>query len=153
MIKSPLTIIVPSKDPPFLAGILYKQKITGEDTFMHKDNNRKQLIINLEGNPPSWAYGEKSRNIWYYENSLAEHWIATVEDNKIKITGLDIDWRVIELDLEMAKKEKERLRSQVEADSVLPTVDKNLPLSQVIFNKGEMYWLIGVLENAIIKLD
>ena len=120
---------------------------------MCKDNNHKQLIINLEGNPPSWAYGKKSMNIWYYENSLAEHWIATVEDNKIKITGLDIDWQVIELNLEVAKREKERLVSQVESNSVLNTVDKDLPLSKIVFNIGEMYWLLAVLESGIEKLE
>jgi len=131
------------------------------------------ITINLqsinEKNPPKWAIGKQDIRFWYYENEHGEQWVAKLDKNILRISGLDIGWREIELSLEQAEAERDRIterllllsiskipnlgetfaRSYMESAAARQTSVQKLPLSEWILNNGEMLWIASVLTAAI----
>ena len=56
------------------------------------------LTFKLQDNPPEWA----KEALWYYENIHGEQWIATIQNNSLVFSGLDIGWKEIKLSPQQA---------------------------------------------------
>ncbi|WGV58361.1 hypothetical protein QIH01_23210 [Brevibacillus brevis] len=131
------------------------------------------ISINLQSingkNPPNWAIGKQNIRFWYYENEHGEQWVAKLDKETLKVAGLDIGWKEIELTLEQAEAERKRIterllllsiskipnvgetfaRSYMETATTRQTTVQKLPLSEWILNNGEMLWIASVLTAAI----
>jgi len=132
---------------------------------LHTTDNGKSV-------PPSWATGDHGNlQCWYYENEHGEQWVARREKGLLRIAGMDIGWSEIHLNSDQVSAEKERLQKEIllrqiatvpELKSMLETIAKTVaanldlsieyPLSKWIFNEGEMYWLVSVLQSAAFEM-
>ncbi|MFM1654030.1 hypothetical protein ACI7RC_18300 [Brevibacillus sp. B_LB10_24] len=137
-------------------------------------NNTVSIKLqSIEGeNPPFWAIGEQNRRFWYYENEHGDQWVAKLDNDILLISGLDIGWKEIELTLDQAEAEIERIterllllsiskipnlgekfsRSYMENVAARPTSVQKLPLSEWILNNGEMLWIASVLTAVIPEM-
>ncbi|TKI54547.1 hypothetical protein E8L90_03305 [Brevibacillus antibioticus] len=134
------------------------------------DNTVSIKLQSIEGkNPPIWAIGKQNIRFWYYENEHGEQWVAKLDKETLKVSGLDIGWKEIELTLEQVEAERERIterllllsiskipnvgetfaRSYMETATTRQTSVQKLPLSEWILNNGEMLWIASVLTAAI----
>lgn len=132
----------------------------------------KDFVISLQGdNQPDWAFGKHEIYVWYFENVYGEQWVAKIEGDILRFTGLDISWKEIVLTLEQAKAESNRLKEYLliktlttfpHYKEVAGEITKSyrsavakedtaikLPLAEWIFNDAEVYWLVSVLEASI----
>lgn len=137
------------------------------------DNTVSIKLQSIEGkNPPIWAVREQNHRFWYYENEHGEQWVAKLDNDILKLSGLDIGWKEIEFTLEQAEAEKERIterllllsisvipnfgetfvRSYMETASTRQYSVQKLPLSDWILNNGEMLWIASVLTAAIPEM-
>lgn len=135
-----------------------------------------ELRISIQGkNPPDWAIGHQSGSyLSYYENEHREQWVAKLQEGILLISGLEIDWEVIELNIEQAISENDRIIDQIVAGTLLQTGKKHekgtgedfiasltanlqggygrMPLLHIMFGFGELLWLASVFNAVIPKM-
>lgn len=134
-----------------------------------------EIRISIQGkNPPSWAIGNQSGTYFsYYENEHGEQWVAKLERNILRISGLDIDWEEIALTAEQIVAENTRVVDQIVAGTLMQSKDVSesaakayldvvalhqrsyggkLPLAQIMFGTGELLWLASVFNATIPKI-
>ena len=100
------------------------------------------LTFKLEGNPPSWA--KEAR--WYHENVHGEHWIATIQKDRVLISGLDIGWDEIILNRRQAE---EALHILSGMERPTDHFFRENPIASWILDKGESIWVASVLAVAV----
>ncbi len=134
-----------------------------------------ELRINIQGkNPPSWATGDQGGTYFsYYENEHGEQWVAKLDRNILRISGLDIDWEEIELNAEQIVAENTRVVDQIVAGTLMQSKNVSegvtkayldvvalhqqsyggkLPLAQIMFGAGELFWLASVLSVVTSRM-
>lgn len=135
-----------------------------------------ELRISIQGKyPPEWAVGDQSGSyLSYYENEHREQWVAKLHKGILLISGLEIDWEVIELNIEQAIAENNRIIDQIVAGTLLQTGNKpekgttedfiaslaasmqggyrRMPLLHIMFGSGELLWLASVFNAAIPRM-
>lgn len=109
-----------------------------------KEKVNMELVINLVENGkqiPAWA----NNATFYYENEHKEQWIAAVVEDKLFISGVDIDWKEIVLDVENTKTATDYLLfgKRIEGN----------PLSRYNFNRGELLWIWSVIHASVEEME
>lgn len=99
------------------------------------------LTYKLQNNPPAWA----EEALWYYENAYGEQWIASIQNNNLIFSGLDIGWKEIKLSPQQALDAYNVTMGQ----SYGVRDYENNPLNNWFLNKGERLWVASVLYAAI----
>ena len=87
------------------------------------------LTYKLQDNPPEWAKDA----LWYYENVHGEQWIATIQNNSLIFSGLDIGWKEIKLSPQQASHAYSVMMGQSYGDDNF----QDNPLNKWMLNKGE----------------
>ncbi|TBL69780.1 hypothetical protein [Paenibacillus thalictri] len=134
-----------------------------------------ELRINIQGkNPPVWAIGDQSGSYFsYYENEHGEQWVAKIDDGFLRISGIELEWEQLQLTVEEAIAENNRIVDQIVAGTLMQSKDipesvgkayleiaeshrrgyqGELPLAHLIFGSGELLWLASVLNTAISRM-
>ncbi|HWL25790.1 MAG TPA: hypothetical protein VNR38_18915 [Ureibacillus sp.] len=96
------------------------------------------LTYKLQGDPPVWYKEAK----WYYENIHGEQWIATIEDNHVIFSGLDIGWKEMKGTPQQAEEAYKIIFGEIEQN-------KENPLTKYGMNTGELLWMASVLSVAM----
>lgn len=131
--------------------------------------------LRIQGkNPPTWAVGEQKGSYFsYYENEHGEQWVAKIDGEILRISGLDIDWEELQLTVEQAIAENNRIIDQIVSVTLMQSKDipealgkaflemtvsnlrenrGKLPLAHLLFGSGELLWLAAVLGAAIPRM-
>jgi hypothetical protein len=128
----------------------------------------REVRLTLEGdNVPGWAVGDQSSRYWYFENDHGEQWVAKLDGELLRISGLDVGWKQVELSFEQVMAERERLGKMLAVAFGLPNCTEDIatayaklggqlireqgsqyPLSRWIYRTEEILWLCSVLETA-----
>lgn len=134
-----------------------------------------ELRIRIRGkNPPAWVVGDQSGSYFsYYENEHGEQWVAKLDGNILRISGLDIDWEEIELNADQAIAENNRINDQIVVGTLMQLKDipdgiaktylevaalhrrehsGGLPLAHIMFGSGELLWLASVLNATSLMM-
>lgn len=135
-----------------------------------------ELRITIQGNnPPLWAIGDQSGTYFsYYENEHGEQWVAKLQSGILLISGLDIDWEVLQFTVDQVVAENNRILSQIVASTIIQTKSApesatksyldtvvaqqreyigKFPLADLVLGQGEMLWLLGVFNAVMPKLQ
>lgn len=95
------------------------------------------ILQKLNKIPHDWAKTAKH----YHENELGEYWIASIEGDRIVISGSDIDWDVISLSYEEAIEEKELLSKG------------RMFFKGYNVGASEIAWILSVIEASLLHLN
>lgn len=84
-----------------------------------------ELCIRIQGeNPSSWATGDQSDTYFsYYENEHGEQWVAKLDGQTLRISGLDIEWEELELNVEQAVAENNRIIDHIVVGTLIQSKD------------------------------
>ena len=100
------------------------------------------ITYKLHGNPPKWA-PEAS---WYHENAHGEQWIASIQKDRVIISGLDIGWEEIIMNRRQAD---EALLILTGVKKPTDRYYRENPVVAWFLDKGEMLWVASVLAVAM----
>ena len=98
------------------------------------------LINENNVNMPKWV----KEATWYFENIHGEEWVAKLDGRSIVITGRDIDWKEIYIDVDEAK-EYADVKLGVKRST---KKFKENALNKWVFSEEEEFWLISVIVAA-----
>lgn len=97
------------------------------------------ITYQLQGTPPEWAADAR----WYHRNLYGEQWLATLQQDTLIISGYDIGWDEIKLNLEQVE---EGLGLYLGMKS--PGEISENPLMNWIISLEERLWIASVLSQA-----
>ena len=110
--------------------------------------------ITLEGKPPVWAKNVDLNTEFYFVNNYGEQWIAIIDNELLKISGLDIGWKEIHLDAHQIKSQLHvTFKDLLQYHGDFENMYNEYPLARWVFNSSEKEWIYKMLRYAHSKLN